>query len=314
MEKLSELKNWIKFIHDYLPVVIGIEIICVILSNIASNQVHSFSSPWFLLILFTSIVYGVIQFGRYKFQQKFPLTVVENIEAQLSLENNKKDFSKITLLNETISNTLVSLNSQTCELQNESSAKEQGEYLCSQGISTGLNILLSNFVKNLPIFLESINCKITVGIYFSSYYFFQEKKMEFFDELEKDGAFIFKDDLNIESNFPAGFFESQDAKDIALDIQSSIRYTLNNNKFLHKKVESNQSLTTINSYIPLFCNDDDAIGVLFIISDKSEVVPNETEDILKIFSRIISNWISKYDECVYHKYYYKYGELKHREN
>lgn len=46
------------------------------------------------------------------------------------------------------------------------------------------------------------------------------------------------------------------------------------------------------------CNEEEVNGVLYIISNRINSFPNETEINLKIFNRVVANWIYRYDECV----------------
>jgi hypothetical protein len=88
-------------------------------------------------------------------------------------------------------------------------------------------------------------------------------------------------------------------KDEQFNIQTAIRQSFNNYEYVNSIYQINaENFSIICSPMPFACNEDEPNGVFFIIGKQIDNLPIETETNLKIFNRVIANWIYRYNECV----------------
>ncbi|WP_159451961.1 hypothetical protein, partial [Hymenobacter roseosalivarius] len=116
------------------------------------------------------------------------------------------------------------------------------------------------------------------------------------------GVLLLKDDLNFNNFLPKDTFYNNNAEGVEYELQSIIKKSFNNKSFVNQNFinkEANYSVFCID--IPLACDLESKLGVLFIISRQVENYPSELASVLSTFTRITSNWVARYDECVYNR-------------
>ena len=307
MEKLITLDKILKKLRHYTIAVITIEVICTGLIGLAASQIDSIFSPWTILILFCSFILIVILSYRYNYLKDFPSTLVESIKSDFSNQNLRNDYSRISLINDSIAKSLMSLNSQTCQLneqvQNFTNIEDAPieDKLCSQGIKNGLSEVIESFLKNLHNIIDSNQSKFTVGVYLSTFWETNAKDPKEDPEMKR-GTFLIKDDLNLLEIIPENILDEENASGLSFEIQTSLKSSWNNKKAeFHPKLKNDNNLSVYTNVIPEVCSEDYYTGVLFIIGNNLIEVPNDFDDVTKIYSRIITNWINKYNECIYQK-------------
>lgn len=308
MKKIEILKNLLDKLRHYALALIAIEVTCTALIGLGASQVDKFLSPWTLLMIFSSFILIVILSYRYTYLKDFPSTLVELIKSDFSVQTLEKDYSRISLINDSIAKTLISLNSQTCQLQEQADGIETSNdepienKLCDKGIQQGLSVLIDSFLKNLHNIAESSQSKFTVGVYINWFLEIPSYSSLDYMDMHRSGTFILKDDLNIANNISEDIFEKKGAKEIELEIQSWITACYNNgHSQFHVGLRENDSLSIYANTIPVVCNEEAPVGVLFIIGNNLNVIPNDFDEVTRIHNRIISNWINKYNDCVSQK-------------
>lgn len=306
MKYLNELNLWINQMQKYSIWVIIIEVLCTIFISLGASQVSEFLSPWTLLIFFCAIIFTVVLVSRYSYLKYFPSSIVENIKKDFNAKTLEQDYSRITLINNSVANSLISLNSQTCQLQGE--ADEEIPYspeetrLCSKGIHLGLESLLSDFLKNLHLIAVAADSKFSVGVYLN--YICKDPGTEKtgLKEIFQSGSYLIKDDLQLSEFVKEELFDVNGASGSTLDLQNCLKTSYNNNKSCSSHITfNNKQFFIYCNVIPLVCSEDDPSGVMFLISDKMTQIPNDLDDVTKIHNRIVSNWVNKYNDCVNQK-------------
>lgn len=305
MNKLDTLNKLLSKLKNYSIALIGIEVSCTALIGLGASQVNEFFSAWTLSIIICSVIQIVISSFQYNYLKDFPTTLVESIKSDFTSQEMVKDYSRISIINDSIAKTLISLNSQTCQLQEQADGPEQvsGEIveniLCEKGIQQGISNLIDSFLKNLHNITESSQSKFTVGIYLD--WFLQipsDGSTDLIDYYTR-GTFLLKDDLYLKNSISQNIFDKKDAIGIELEIQNCIRSCLNNtHSQFYPELRENINLSAYANMIPVVCDEEQASGVLFIIANKLGKIPNDFDEVTKIYNRIIANWVHKYNDCI----------------
>lgn len=305
MNKFQELKKLLNFVFKMGPIMIVFEVIIVTIMSVAASQVQEIKSLWFGILIFSAVVYSGLKIFKFFYEKLFPKSLIESIENELKNENLSKGFARKSLVNEAISTSLILLNEQTCILTDKGSPffqdiNEVNSNMCDKDVEEGLKTLLNPMLGNIHHVLETTNSKFTIGAYLKS---IATETPNQDDVFHSPGVFVLKDELGFTFILTKELMEMDEVKGDQLVFQSFIRSSLNNNRSeTNNFAQNGNEFTLVTSTIPLVCDDDFANGVLFVISEKLENVPIDLEEILNIFSRIIANWISKYDECVWSRY------------
>lgn len=307
MKNLEALKNWIDTIMKIGPYVIVFEVIIGAIMAVASSQVKTVDSLWFGILIFTIIVFVAVNVFKYCNEKNFPKLLIENIENEINKDNLSKSFARKSLIDEAIASTLVGLNDQTCKLTNKANPnyfteEEMSNRMCGKDIEDGVFNLLQPFITNLHLVLESFNSKFTVATYLQD--IASETPEQ--DGIEfNTGVYVLKDDLNIQSSLIFDLLERTDLKSEKQEIQNILRLSLNNNRFEKGKFKvENEEFYLLSTTIPIVCDDNHPYGLFIVIGENLENIPNDIEEIFRIFNRVLANWISKYNECVYSRINY----------
>ncbi len=306
----QKLNDWISVIQKSIIGVIVIQTILVIIIGIASNKVTYSFDIWFWVIFISSLFYIFLVIVMTAYQVKYPGSIVEELVSKKKLIEQTKLLDRQNAINQYITEAIEALNAQTCSI-NSSGGKN---ILCDQDLETRLNDLLETLVVYTDVILDTPSTKnFTIGLYLFEYY----KLPNNMDEIELDenegevsivdskpiegsGILVLKDDLVLrETLLPKNLIEIANAVNAQFEIQTSILRCYNNNHFdKHDFGHNDDSYSIVCSEIPQVCSDEYPIGVLFIIS-KSSITPNSSiKEILRIYNRLISNYTSKYNQCI----------------
>lgn len=146
---------------------------------------------------------------------------------------------------------------------------------------------------NLFTPLITLNTQFTVGLYLDNY------ASLITDDHSDKGIIIIQDTLfSMENSISKDLLQHSNIGGVDLEIQTAIRKSFNNHEFVQANfLYEAETLTIICSPMPFACNED-LLGVFFIISKELERVPEDLPVTLKIFNRMISNWIYRYNECI----------------
>ena len=275
---------------------------------IASSQVKTINSLWFGVLVFSIIVFASLNIFKYFNEKNFPKLLIENIENEINKESLSKSFARKSLINDAIASTLIALNDQTCKLTDQAaryyvSEEEISNRMCEKDIEDGIFNLLRPFINNLHLVLESFNSKYTVATYLKD--IASETPNQ--DGIEYNtGIFVIKDDLGIRNSLAHDLLERSDLKSEKQEIQNILRLSLNNNRFGKGKFQiGDEEFHLLSSTIPIVCDDEHPDGLFMVVGKDLDYIPNDTEEIFRIFNRVLANWISKYNECVHNRIYNK---------
>jgi hypothetical protein len=305
MNKLDTLSKLLSKLKNYSVALIGIEVSCTALIGLGASQVNDFFSAWTLLIIICSVILIVISSFQYNYLKDFPTTLVESIKSDFSSQEMVKDYSRISIINDSIAKTLITLNSQTCQLQEQADGPAQlsegiiENILCEKGIQKGISNLIDSFLKNLHNITESSQSKFTVGIYLDRFLQIPSDDTTDLMDYYTSGTFLLKDDLCLKNSISSNIFDKQGASGIDLEIQNCIKSCFNNtHSQFYPELRENKNLSAYANMIPVVCDEEQASGVLFIIANKLDKIPNDFDEVTKIYNRIIANWFHKYNDCI----------------
>lgn len=306
---LNKLKEWIKVIEKALIGAIVVETVLVIIIGVASNKVDKTFDIWTSILIFCSLIYVFLVVIRALYQLKFPGSIIEELQSKRELEEKNKLLNRQTALNGFINSAIKGLNKQTCNI----TVQDTNKHLCDQELAVNLKGLLQPIVEYTDVILDtSTDKQFTIGIHLDAYQKFPEdynlvqlRQVEdeyTFDNWEPvtdKGILILKDELELSHLLPKELVDIERINGTSYEIQTSIKRSLNNLTFdKHKFTEEGINYTIICSEILEVCSDDFVNGVMFIIYKNNLQLPSDISDILKIFSRVTSNFASRYNSCI----------------
>ena len=311
---LKELKAFFESTFAFTRGYVIIEVIFIALLSVASSQVNCFLSSWSLLILVSILVLIITYVQRFDFLNKFPKSLIDAVQQSIDykdLDIKKHEFEiealklekskeRNSLINDAISDTIVGLNSQTCTLhEKEDPFPEIIEKLCDKDVEDGLIRILSPFASEIYTIIQGHNPLITIGAYFRNVA--QEPTEVHESASDKAMLFVIKDDNNIKSKVPSNLLEDSMITGDLQNLQQLFETCLRNNRFVKSQITLFlENYSIIVSPIPFACDENDASGAVFLLL-KNDVFPNDIEKIIKIFTRLLTNWMYKYNNCVYSK-------------
>jgi hypothetical protein len=173
-----------------------------------------------------------------------------------------------------------------------------------------LNPILAN--TNIVLDAYEVN-KFTIGIYLDDYRKEPASYSEIniigaetnmlsiddWDPITDSGILVLRDDLNLASKFLSKELLQNTQRDEALEVASAIQKSFNNITFIKQNFQiQGTNHTIVCSDIPLVCSDSEATGVLFFIIEGTYSPVVDLPYVLRIFTRITSNYVYKYDECL----------------
>lgn len=232
-----------------------------------------------------------IEYRRLQKEKNFPVSILQHLKATEELKNLRELYSRKNKIYEYIDNSIQSLNSNTCPIvglpEND---------LCHQDLNSGLIGVLSDLIERPNYFLNVDETKFSVGIYLENV----NDKNSALGNLESiEKFFIFRDDLNLRDLFPESLFNMDSDEEGYFQIQTCIMESIKFDKYICKKLSINNSnLTIVCSPITNVCEDCPPEGVIFTIYEEDKKCSPDMENVFQIFGRIVSNWISKYNDCI----------------
>ncbi len=245
---------------------------------------------------------------------KFPGSISEELESKYKLEEYDKIFHRQKVINDYINQSVKSLNDQTC-----STNVGTDPHLCDEQLQVRLKDVLNPVISNTHIILNAFDInKFSVGLHLNQYSHEpsdynrielihlgnnQVQITNWAEEISDKGIIFLKDELQFESEIIYKDLLSNDTETgVALEIQSAIKKSLNNVEFVCNQFEhKNSTHTIICSDMPLVCSDDEASGVLFLIFEGHYEPVDDLPYLLRIFNRVVANYVYKYNDCVYNQ-------------
>lgn len=291
---IDKLSLHTKYVNRIIFGIAVLEGILVVIIGIASNNLNTNDDKINLIAFYSLILFGliylVILILKTNYNYHFPGDITSELKSERELLELKKDYNRLNTLDEFLIETIKNLNGQTCAIQNS-----EETHLCDIGIKEGLNSLISPIIENTNYLLNTRQVHFTIGIYLDSYLSLTQQEND-------SGIIILHDSLGKEDVLNKTLFTDLYCQSEKLEIQTRLSKSFNNYEFLAEVYGiNNNAHTIVCSPIPFACDDEDRLGVLFIISKKITNLPNQLELNLSIFCRIISNWVYRYNQCIFER-------------
>lgn len=244
-----------------------------------------------VLCLIATVAYVYLEYRRLRKEKSFPITILQHLNATSDLDEVRKQYNRKTKVDEYIDHSIRSLNSNTCPV----SLPAEDFTICHQDLNAGLKNVLLDVVEKPHYVFDVDKSKFLVGTYLRKIY----NPVPLMGEINaEEKFFIFRDDFNFSDYFPFSLYTISDKPD-TFNIQTSIIESINLEKYVCKDVIfNNKHFTFISSPIPNVCESCPPDGAIFCIYEGVEKCPSDIENVLLIFARIVSNWISKFNDCV----------------
>jgi hypothetical protein len=289
---LKKLDKYTSTIHKAIIGVAIFEAILVIFIGIASNNLNTNNIDLNKYSLYSLVFFGIaylfILFFKTLYSKTYPASIVNELKSEKNLEILTKDYERQNTINSFLVTTIERLNGQTCALNYGDETD-----LCDKGIKDGIYNLIEPVIDNIYFVLDTINTNFTIGVFLESYASSTQ------DEVWESGIITISDKLNKEFLLEKNLLQQANVRDEKFHIQTAIRSSYNNHSFGKTDYTVNNiDYSIICSPMPFACNENELNGILFIIAEKLGNLPNETETNLKIFNRVIANWIYRYNECM----------------
>lgn len=238
------------------------------------------------------LIFVFIEFRRLTKEKNFPISLLNHLKATEELKELKEKYKRKSKIYEYIDLSIQSLNSNTCPVLYTSS----DNLLCHQDLNVGFKNVLNDLVERPNYFLDVDQTKFTIGVYIKDI-LDPKSKRDFMVNNEK--TFVFRDDLLIRDYLPETLFEINSKEIEGFQIQTSLLEVLNFDKFICRQIAINSEVYSIVcSPIPNVCESCPPEGIIFALYKGSDNCQSDVDNVLLIFGRILSNWISKYNECV----------------
>ncbi|SFI21901.1 hypothetical protein [Halpernia frigidisoli] len=245
----------------------------------------------FILLLITYIFLESIRLSK---ERNFPIGILQHLKAIEELQETKKKIDRHNKVFEFIDNSIRSLNSNTCPI----AFGEPSNQLCHQNLSDGLKGVLNDLVERTNYFFDVDKSKFTIGVYLENIMVKNNS-----DIVEASKNFIFKDDLNLEDSLPIDSTHFNSENDLQFKILTKFLESINFSRYLEENINAeNRNLLIVCSPIPNVCESCPPIGVIYAIYEGCDKCSTDSENVMLINGRLLSNWISKYEDCLYKTY------------
>lgn len=294
IEKLDKFAKTINSSVIGLSIFEGILVIVIgVVSSNLTTENAEINKICLWILLLSSFFYLVLLLIRTAYIYNFPGSISNELKSERELRDLKNDTDRQNTINEFFVSTIQKLNGQTCALN-----YQDDTHLCDKGIQNGIRELIEPIIDNAYFLLDTINSKFTFGIYLDHYL------SRNIDGESEQGILVIDDKLGKEYLLEKGMFMTAYLRGEKLEIQSAITTAFNNSEFVKKDYvgDDNIKYTIVCSPMPYACDELDMQGVLFIISKEVKNIPNDLATKLKIFNRVISNWVYRYNQCIESRY------------
>lgn len=243
----------------------------------------------FLICL--ALIYLLFLFIRIFYTANFPGSIANELKSERELSKLRKDSERQREISRYFTITMRNLNGQTCALPIGGDTR-----LCDSDIKEGMLALLEPIITNTSFLLDTNKTQFTIGLFLSEY-----RSMEPGVDWE-NGIIVISDNLNKEQLLKKNLLTDNQVNGEELEIQTAIRFAHNNSRFFKDDYSVNdQRLSIICSPMSTACDETEPLGVIFIITEYLELIPEELSMNLSIFNRVISHWIYRYNECINHR-------------
>lgn len=289
-EIIARLRSEAEFSHGVLLTLSLLEVACAILiAYIKWSSDDGFSNKLFWVL---GIAYIVFAFIRLSHLRNYPSAAINELEAERELTSLQEESNRLNVLSKIHVETMKNLNIQTCKLDEDDGS------LCDIGITDSLNELLKPLIdRSYYLFDTDKGIQFTYGIYLAGYKALDRGTLD-------TGVTIINDKQNLKSLLDKDLYSKDGLPEDKQQIQNQLRLCYSSRKFKYETIElNNKKFTQISSPMHEACREDDdkfeLLGVLFVICPEIEIENKKDVELqLKIFNRIIANWMYSYNSCI----------------
>lgn len=297
-EKLDKYFTFEKFNSIFITILKSlILLVCgglfgyILREYIASGNVKIIALLFFFSLL---VIYVFFEFIRLSKERNFPIGILQHLKATEELQTSTKKIERHNKVFEFIDNSIRSLNSNTCPIAYGEAINE----LCHQDLNNGLKSVLNDLVERTNYFFDVDKSKFTIGVYLDGVRLKQGTEI-----YTTTTNYVFKDDLKLDYNLPINSTQFNSENDLQFKILTKFIESINFSRYIEEKLDSeNKDLFIICSPIPNVCEDCPPIGVIYAIYEGCDKCSTDSENVMLINGRLLSNWISKYEDCLHKTY------------
>ncbi|HAL70790.1 MAG TPA: hypothetical protein DCP71_03355 [Verrucomicrobiales bacterium] len=246
----------------------------------------------------TCIVYAPVLIVKVICQWQLPEHLFQNLDASLRLRSTSYALARKVTIDAFVDQSIKALNAKTCSLNS------QVADVCDQPVFEGLKSMLLPIVDRPQQILDCEMAHFTVGVIVD---YAELQTLELTEPVDEDSLWfrertffsMFRDDLGLKKQIFENVFKMNAPKGVALELLHSIQKAKNENTLDVRPVsmDNGQVIQLISSPIPMVCEENSPIGVIWVFRECDQIVPEDLDNILRIFGRIAANWLSKFDEC-----------------
>lgn len=268
-------------------------------ASLIGASLSSNPPQWLIyLMIGTCIVYAPVLIVKVICQWQLPEHLFQNLDASLRLRSTSYALARKVTIDAFVDQSIKALNAKTCSLNS------QVADVCDQPVFEGLKSMLLPIVDRPQQILDCEMAHFTVGVIVD---YAELQTLELTEPVDEDSLWfrertffsMFRDDLGLKKQIFENVFKMNAPKGVALELLHSIQKAKNENTLDVRPVsmDNGQVIQLISSPIPMVCEENSPIGVIWVFRECDQIVPEDLDNILRIFGRIAANWLSKFDEC-----------------
>lgn len=297
---LARLRAHYIFDQDHNTALSVLETIFTLLAGgFIGSLISKFNLHDLIFALIFSICTVYLAYRRISRERNFSVSPLGELKSTIDVENKTKEVERKNIIDNYIDDAVKALNSNTCNYNNTNIENN----LCNESLENGLKSVYQPFFNNPQNLLDTPKAKFTVGAYLNYFYILpSEIGRELFIPLGHNNVFVPRDDFDFKQYFAEDFLKNEGVLDLAFEFQRQFLDTHKHNRFRSQllSLEDGREFSVITAPIPSVC-EDGPIGIFFIVCESLRALPSDFENLSKIFGRLFSNWLNKYNECIYNR-------------
>jgi hypothetical protein len=307
-ELFSDLQNyWDRKRQDSIYVSIARGIILLAGGLLIAHGLRIQNYLVLILGLISIVFYIKLEYDKLKLEKDFPVKILDHLNAKSDLVEVKKDLIRKNRIDKYISKSIIALNGSTCPI-----LFAPNDEICRQNLDKGLKEILRDLIQHLNYLLDIDESDYTFGVFINGYF----KTIDTYIEntkLEEFGSFVvLRDDLGLEDQMPKDLTDITKSLDNTLTLHQTFIQTINHSKFVTECIDLDQiGHRIISAPVPSCTKTCD--GIIFIIHQNQDEPIKDIENVLDIFGGIVSNWIAKYNSCVWDDFNRKKSKFLNQE-
>ena len=249
-------------------------------------------SKWTWWAVGVGVLYVLIFSIKFYTQRLFPASILGELEATEKLDIRDRELNRAKRIFTYLDQAVEKLNAQTCSIADPENP------LYDETVEHGIRELIEPLI-NRPHYIlacDSDTFTVAARVGHSTHPDATDEWIEYF--------IVFRDDLDIENSIVGNQDQLDAFSDLAatgmrFKLRNAMHSAFNHNEYNVRSFEHHDKCYTIvTAPIPLICETPDAGGVLCIITNCQFSCPVDMPDVLRIYGRLIANWLDKYSECI----------------